>query len=57
MFLTEEATEIGWKRHPAKVKVSKLRQVGVLTAQGHAVVDAIRTIGVTEVNCVTNCSK
>jgi putative transposase len=49
MFLTEEATAMGRKRHTAEEIVSKLRQVDVLTSQGHAVVDAIRTIGVTEV--------
>jgi putative transposase len=49
MILTEEETEMGRKRHTAEEIVSKLRQVDVLTAQGHAVVDAIRTIGVTEV--------
>ena len=37
------------KRHKAEEIVSKLRQVDVLTAQGQAVADAIRTIGVTEV--------
>ena len=47
---------MGRKRHTAEEIVSKLRQVDVLTAQGHAVADAIRTIGVTEVNRVTNCS-
>jgi hypothetical protein len=56
MFLTEEDTEMGRKRHTAEEIVSKLRQVDVLTSQGHAVADAIRAIGVTEVNCVTNCS-
>src|ERR1700685_218054 len=49
MFLTEEDMEMGRKRHTAEEIVSKLRQVDVLTAQGHAVVDAIRAIGVTEV--------
>jgi Mn2+/Fe2+ NRAMP family transporter len=49
MFLTEEDTAMGRKRHTAEEIVSKLRQVDVLTAQGHAVADAIRTIGVTEV--------
>ena len=37
------------KRHTAEEIVAKLRQVEVLTAQGQAVADAIRTIGVTEV--------
>jgi transposase-like protein len=37
------------KRHKAEEIVSKLRQVDVLTAQGTAVADAVRSIGVTEV--------
>jgi transposase-like protein len=37
------------KRHTAEEIVQKLRQVDVLTAQGRAVAEAIRTIGVTEV--------
>src|ERR1044072_3910954 len=37
------------KRHTAEEIVAKLRQVDVLTAQGRAVADAVRTIGVTEV--------
>jgi transposase-like protein len=37
------------KRHTAEEIVTKLRQVDVLTAQGKAVSDAIRSIGVTEV--------
>jgi transposase-like protein len=40
---------MGRKRHAAEEIVSKLRQVDVLTSQGHAVADAIRAIGVTEV--------
>jgi transposase-like protein len=40
---------MGRKRHTAEEIVSKLRQVDVLTSQGHAVADAIRAIGVTEV--------
>ena len=40
---------MGRKRHTAEEIVSKLRQVDVLTAQGPAVADAIRAIGVTEV--------
>lgn len=35
------------KRHTAEEIVTKLRQVDVLTAQGKAVSDAIRSIGVT----------
>src|SRR5271165_5049258 len=49
MFLTEEDLAMGRKRHTAEEIVSKLRQVDVLTSQGHAVADAVRTIGVTEV--------
>lgn len=37
------------KRHKPEEIVAKLRQVDVLTAQGRAVSDAIRSIGVTEV--------
>jgi len=40
---------MGRKRHTAEEIVAKLRQVDVLMAQGKAVADAIRTIGVTEV--------
>ena len=40
---------MGRKRHTAEETVAKLRQVDVLVAQGKAVADAIRTIGVTEV--------
>ena len=40
---------MGRKRHTAEEIVVKLRQVDVLMAQGKAVADAIRTIGVTEV--------
>ena len=56
MFLTKEDEAMGRKRHTAEEIVAKLRQVDVLTAQGHPVADAVRTIGVTEVDCVTNCS-
>jgi transposase-like protein len=49
MFLTEEDMAMGRKRHTAEEIVAKLRQIDVLTAQGQAVADAIRTIGVTEV--------
>src|ERR671929_549209 len=38
------------KRHTPEEIVSKLRQVDVLVAQGTPVADAIRAIGVTEVN-------
>ena len=37
------------KRHTAEEIVAKLRQVDVLMAQGKAVGDAVRAIGVTEV--------
>src|SRR5215218_6360672 len=38
------------KRHTPEEIVSKLRQVDVLVSQGQTVVDAIRTIGMTEVD-------
>ena len=37
------------KRHKPEEIVAKLRQVDVLTAQGRAVSEAVRSIGVTEV--------
>jgi transposase len=37
------------KKHKPEEIVAKLRQVDVLTAQGKAVAEAIRSIGVTEV--------
>jgi putative transposase len=37
------------KRHKPEEIVAKLRQVDVLVSQGHAVADAVRLIGVTEV--------
>ena len=37
------------KSHKPEEIVAKLRQVDVLTSQGQAVADAIRSIGVTEV--------
>ena len=37
------------KRHTAEEIVARLRQVEVLTAQGRTVAEAIRSIGVTEV--------
>ena len=37
------------KRHKPEEIVAKLRQVDVLTSQGHGVADAVRAIGVTEV--------
>ena len=45
------------KRHKPEEIVAKLRQVDVLVSQGQNVSDAIRTIGVTEVACATNCWK
>ena len=36
------------KKHKPKEVVAKLRQVDVLASQGMAIVDAIRSIGVTE---------
>jgi transposase-like protein len=39
------------KRHEPEEIVAKLRQVDVLTSQGHSVADAVRAIGVTEVTC------
>ena len=36
-------------RHKPEEIVAKLRQVDVLVSQGHAVADAVRSIGVTEV--------
>jgi hypothetical protein len=44
------------KRHRPEEIVAKLRQVEVLTAQGRSVAEAIRSIGVTEVNSGTSCS-
>ena len=37
------------KRNKPEEIVAKLRQVDVLVSQGHAVADAVRSIGVTEV--------
>ena len=37
------------KLHKPEEIVAKLRQVDVLVSQGHAVADAVRSIGVTEV--------
>ena len=36
---------MAWKRHKPKEIAAKLRQVEVLTAQGKAVAEAIRSIG------------
>jgi putative transposase len=48
MVLAMEDT-MARKRHTAEEIVAKLRQVDVLMAQGRAVADAVRAIGVTEV--------
>ena len=40
---------MGRKRHKPEEIIAVLRQVDVLTAQGTPVVEAIRSIGVTEV--------
>jgi len=40
---------MGRKRHKPEEIVAKLRQVDVLTTQGHTVAEAICSIGVTEV--------
>jgi putative transposase len=37
------------KRHKAEEIIAKLRQVEVLSGQGHSMAEAIRSIGVTEV--------
>jgi transposase-like protein len=37
------------KRHKPEEIIAKLRQVDVMTSQGHTVADAVRSIGVTEV--------
>jgi hypothetical protein len=42
------------KRHTPEEIVSKLRQVDVLVSQGRSVADAVRAIGVTEVDFVTS---
>lgn len=44
-----EDGQMARKRHKPEEIVAKLRQVEVLTAQGKAVAEAIRSIGVTEV--------
>jgi putative transposase len=45
----EGGFEMGRKRHKPEKIVAKLRQVDVLTSQGQSVVEAVRSIGVTEV--------
>ena len=39
---------MGRKRHKPEEIVAKLRQVDVLTGQGHSIAEAVRTIAVTE---------
>lgn len=39
------------KRYKPEEIVAKLRQVDVLVSQGQSVVDAVRSIGVTDVTC------
>jgi hypothetical protein len=46
----KEDGSISQKRHKPKEIVSKLRQVDVLVSQGQTVMDAIRAIGLTEVD-------
>ena len=48
MALSRRRTEVARKRHKPEEIVAKLRQVEVLTAQGKAVAEAVRSIGVTE---------
>lgn len=36
------------KRHTAEEIIAKLRQVEVMTAQGHAIAEAVKAIGVSE---------
>src|ERR1700752_5222276 len=49
MALPSRRTAMARNRHKPEEIVAKLRQVDVLTAQGTAIADAIRSIGVTEV--------
>ena len=49
-LLAEGRTETPKKRHKPEKIVAKLRQVDMLVSQGQSVADAIRSIGVTEVN-------
>jgi len=41
------------KRHKPQEIVAKLRQVDVLTAHGHSIAEAVKTIGVTETNVLS----
>jgi hypothetical protein len=45
------------KHHKAEEIVAKLRQVDVLTSQGKSMADAIRAIGVTEVDLPRICGE
>src|ERR1700680_765140 len=49
MALPSRRTVMAGKKHKPEEIVAKLRQVDVLTSQGTPIVDAIRSIGVTEV--------
>src|SRR3954447_5071740 len=49
-FQPKEDGSMPTKRHKPEEIVSKLRQVDVLVSQGQTVADAIRAIGVTEVD-------
>jgi putative ubiquitin-RnfH superfamily antitoxin RatB of RatAB toxin-antitoxin module len=44
------------KRHKPEEIVAKLRQVDVMVSQGQSVADAVRAIGVTEVDSGMSCS-
>jgi putative transposase len=48
-FVAEVGFEMPRKKHKPEEIVAKLRQVDVLTSQGRAVAEAVRSIGVTEV--------
>jgi len=48
-------TETPRKRYKPEEIVAKLRQVDVLVSQGQSMADAIRQIGVSEVNYATSC--
>jgi hypothetical protein len=48
-FRAEGGIEMARKRYKLEEIVARLRQVEVLTAQGKTAVEAIRSIGVTEV--------
>jgi hypothetical protein len=50
MSLTSRRTVMARKRYKPEEIVAKLRQVDVLVSQGQNMVDAIRQIGVSEVD-------